>query len=179
MELLDTYVELAERLTRSSFGNRLPFLFLLKRPRAGSQQAGPITFRTQAITTTGDGLINDAGPFAEGYWVWALKKRHGNPFPDRISIGRATNCDVVFRLNHVSKLHAHVLINGEHASVIDQGSANGTWVNDVPLKPQVERALKVGDVLRFGAIDLTLLDAPSFYDVLRTEIMTGDPAASR
>lgn len=174
MEPLDSYAELSERLARADFANRLPFLFLLKRPRshaAGAAPAGPITFRTQAITTTGDGLINDTGPFAEGYWVWVLKKRPGNPFPDRISIGRATNCDVVFRLNHVSKLHAHMFLDGDSARVIDQGSANGTRVNDVALRPQEEHSVKPGDTLRFGAIDLTLLDAPGFYDVLRREIV--------
>ncbi len=170
MEPLDSYAELSQRLSRSEFSNRLPFLFLLKRPRSGAAPGGPITFRTQAITTTGDGLINDTGAFAEGYWVWVLKKRPGNPFADRVSIGRATNCDVVFRLNHVSKLHAHMLIEDQNARLVDQGSANGTRVNDVALRPQVECSVTPGDTLRFGAIDLTLLDAAAFYDVLRREI---------
>src|ERR1700751_1190046 len=39
--------------------------------------------------------------------VRSIVKTPGNPYPDRISIGRARNCDVAIRDPSVSKLHAH------------------------------------------------------------------------
>jgi len=174
MEPLDYYAESARRLSSVDFSRKLPHLFLLKRPRAGTMASGPITFRTQALSTTQDGLINDAGPFADGYWVWPLKKRPENPFPERVSMGRAPNCDVVFRLSYVSKLHAHVMLGAGGPRIVDQGSANGTRVNGMPLKPQVERPLVSGSKLELGAIELTVLDAAGFYDMLRREILPNE-----
>ena len=133
MEPLDSYAESARRLDAAEFGRRYPYLFLLKQPRAGVKASGPFTFRTQALSAGRDGLINDAGPFAEGYWIWPVRKRAENPFPERVSIGRAPNCDVVFRLSYVSKLHAHVLLGTGAPRIVDLGSANGTRVNGVTL----------------------------------------------
>ncbi|HTU58032.1 MAG TPA: hypothetical protein VMF89_06355, partial [Polyangiales bacterium] len=39
--------------------------------------------------------------------ILPLRKGEGRPFPERISVGRATNCDVVIRDASISKLHGH------------------------------------------------------------------------
>jgi hypothetical protein len=172
MEPVDHYAELAMRMTKREFTTKLPILFLLKKPTSSAEPGGPITFRTQAMSVNDQGLwLTDSGPFTDNYWVWALLKKAGNPFPDRISIGRATNCDVVLRLSYVSKLHAHVVTEGERVSLVDQGSANGTEVNGEALKPQVERAVKVGDKVKLGRLELALLDAESFYDLLKRDVI--------
>jgi FHA domain-containing protein len=60
-----------------------------------------------------------------------LKKRITSPFADRISIGRASNVDVVIRSRVVSKLHAHFVLDGEGApTVTDLDSHNGTFINN-------------------------------------------------
>jgi hypothetical protein len=171
MEPVDTYVDLTTRLTRRDFANKFPMLFLLKRPSDTAPAGGAITFRTQTLTMNDQGLLADSGAFADGYWVWALLKRSGNPFPERISIGRATNCDVVFRLGYVSKLHAHIVTEGETMTLLDQGSSNGTEVNGQKLKPHAPCPIRNGDRIKLGRIDLRLLDAEAFYDLLTVEVL--------
>jgi hypothetical protein len=171
MEPVDAYADSADRLTRREFTEKFPMLFLIKRPSGAAASMGPITFRTQALTLNADGLLADNGPFIEGFWVWPLLKKRGNPFPDRISLGRANNCDVVFRLSYVSKLHAHVMLDDNHASIADQGSANGTEVNGQALAPHSVVKLEPGDTIKLGALELNLLDAGGLYDVLVREVI--------
>jgi pSer/pThr/pTyr-binding forkhead associated (FHA) protein len=96
-----------------------------------------------------------------------VRKREGNPFPERISVGRAKNCDVVLRFPSISKLHAHFLspIPGGQPFIrlADAGSANGTFLGDRQLKQGENTSVKVGDKIRFGALDLEYVDAASFF----------------
>jgi hypothetical protein len=172
MEPVDHYAEVAMRLGKREFATKFPMLFLLKKPASSAGPGGPITFRTQALSVNDQGLwLTDSGPFTDNFWVWALLKKAGNPFPDRISIGRATNCDVVLRLSYVSKLHAHLVTEGERHRLVDQGSANGTEVNGELLKPNTEREVKVGDKVKLGRLELLLLDAETLYDVLKRDVI--------
>jgi hypothetical protein len=171
MEPVDAYADLADRLTRREFIEKFPMLFLIKRPAGNAASVGPITFRTQALTLNADGLFADNGPFTEGFWVWPLLKKRGNPFPERISLGRASNCDVVFRLGYVSKLHAHILLDDAQASIADQGSANGSEVNGKPLIANKAVPLTPGDRIKLGGLELTFLDAPGLHDVLIREVI--------
>src|SRR5689334_23533278 len=52
-----------------------------------------------------------------------------NPFPDRLTIGRATNCDVVIRFAFVSKVHAHLFVQGDKLTLRDNKASNGTFHN--------------------------------------------------
>jgi pSer/pThr/pTyr-binding forkhead associated (FHA) protein len=99
--------------------------------------------------------------------VAPVRKRDGAPFPDRIGVGRARNCDIVFRFPSVSKLHAQLVAEGSRWFVIDLDSANGTLVNGVGIVPRRRHEVHLGDHLRFGAIDVELLDAGEVYDRLR------------
>jgi pSer/pThr/pTyr-binding forkhead associated (FHA) protein len=100
--------------------------------------------------------------------VFALQKAPGNPYSDRISVGRAKNCDVVVRDSSVSKLHAHLRPTSDgNFEVVDLGSQNGTSVNGRALPANKSERVFVGDTLRFGAIDLLLVDGPALYELLR------------
>jgi hypothetical protein len=172
MEPVDTYADSARRLSKREFATKYPILFLLKKPTSSAGPGGPITFRTQALSVNDQGLwLTESGPFVDNYWVWALLKKAGNPFPDRVSIGRATNCDAVFRLSYVSKLHAHLVTEGERTSIVDQGSANGTEINGDAVAPNTPCEVKVGDRVKLGRLELTLLDADAFYDLLKRDII--------
>ena len=60
----------------------------------------------------------------------------------------------------LSRRHARILVNGGRLSVREEpGVGNGTWVNGNKLQPDEEVALKSGDTLRFGAIELRLVGA--------------------
>lgn len=62
-----------------------------------------------------------------------------------IKIGRSSHCDMIFPGTHLSREHIELHINGDHLTVKDLDSANGTFINDVPVN---EGVLYPGDKLR-------------------------------
>lgn len=48
---------------------------------------------------------------------------------------------------YISRRHAVIVWNGQHCRLIDQGSRNGTYLNDQRLQPQQEFDLKSGDII--------------------------------
>lgn len=54
---------------------------------------------------------------------WELKA-------DRVNIGRTTDNDIVLQNPEVSKHHAHIEIDGTDYILVDDGSANGVFVNN-------------------------------------------------
>jgi hypothetical protein len=100
--------------------------------------------------------------------VVAIEKAPGHPYPDRVSVGRTANCDVVLRDPSVSKLHAHFRWNEKgELLLVDAKSSNGTMVNGVALTAGVTEYLEAGDVIQFGAVRTTLLDGSGVYDALQ------------
>lgn len=63
-------------------------------------------------------------------------------------VGREANCNVVVSHPSVSRRHALIKRKQDVFFVVDQGSANGTFVDS---KRIVDAALKEGTVLRFGS----------------------------
>ena len=91
--------------------------------------------------------------------VARVEKAPGNPYPDRISVGRARNCDVVMREPSVSKLHAHFR-KTEHGLIIeDLGSQNGTRVNGVGIGAHQPEPVAPGDSIQLGSVFCRLVDA--------------------
>ena len=64
-------------------------------------------------------------------------------------VGRDPGCDIVVTDGSVSRRHARLEQRGAEWWVVDQGSANGTYINSVRV---AEQALKRGQELRFGAL---------------------------
>lgn len=48
---------------------------------------------------------------------------------DELTLGRSPSCDIVVPLQVVSRLHARILVHHDRYSIVDEGSANGTFVN--------------------------------------------------
>jgi hypothetical protein len=102
-----------------------------------------------------------------GARVVAVVKAPGNPFPDRISVGRAQNCDIVLRDASISKLHAHFKVLGPgQAELTDTKSANGTRINGRPLAPGHTLLVGGGDTLIFGAVAVQFLDPMRLWELL-------------
>ena len=60
----------------------------------------------------------------------------------------------------LSRRHARVLVRGTALVLREEpGVGNGTWVNGERLQPNQEVPLKVGDTLRFGAVEVRLTQA--------------------
>jgi hypothetical protein len=167
VDTLEAYIDEARRLTPAAFEQRHGGLFLLKRPTGGEDGWDQdIDFQTsiEAIDPI-EGVDLSLDPAFEQSWrVSAVRKRPGNPFPDRISVGRTRNCDVVLRLSHESKLHAHIVRTADgKLGLIDSGSANGTRVNGSPCSKGVVVHVAPGDHLQFGLLEVDLVDAAMLH----------------
>ena len=68
-----------------------------------------------------------------------------------LTIGRATECDLVLPSLHVSRRHARLVVGDGRAVLSDTDSANGTFVNGASA---VTRELAAGDVVRIGPYKL-------------------------
>jgi hypothetical protein len=111
------------------------------------------------------------------YQVSEVRKRKGNPFPDRISVGRAPNCDVVLRYSYVSKLHGHFLVVSQdedagaprELSLVDQKSHNGSMVNGEKLAPGRPVSVESGDEIVLGSLRLRLMNTERFVAFIKRE----------
>ena len=70
---------------------------------------------------------------------------------DKALAGRDASCDVVVVDKSVSRRHAYLERRGEGWAVVDQGSANGTFLDG---KPVTDAPLRQGQELRFGMVSL-------------------------
>jgi pSer/pThr/pTyr-binding forkhead associated (FHA) protein len=98
--------------------------------------------------------------------VYPLTKKPGASFPDRITIGRTGNNDIVVLDTSVSRLHAYVRREKNGWVVADAGSKNGSWLRGIALEARVEKALPSRAVLRLGDVDLTFYVAGDLYGAL-------------
>lgn len=75
---------------------------------------------------------------------------------EQISVGRSPDNDVV--IDHVSMSGSHAIIQnlGGVFQINDQGSTNGTFVNQQPI---AEVVLGNGDQVLFGSVEATFVDA--------------------
>lgn len=77
----------------------------------------------------------------------------------KVVLGKGDHCDVILTDSHVSRNHAEIEVSTAEAILKDLNSTNGTWVNGEKLL--VDMRLTEGDVLRFGAIGIRIIDTPS------------------
>lgn len=148
-------------------------LFLLKRAAAGPRSAPadtiPLSYRTTNLRMKAE-YVDAHELFGTGVVFWPLRKKPGNPYPDRISVGRAANCDIVLRAPYLSKLHAHFWRTPDGSlQLSDNNSANGTRVNLTPLVGGVVVSVRPGDGISFGGLELELIDAGGLWETVVLE----------
>ncbi len=98
--------------------------------------------------------------------VYPLSKKPGASFPDRITIGRTPNNDIVIIDHSVSRLHAYLRHDGKQWVVADAGSKNGSWLDRSHLEPRKERLVLSKQTIRIGDVDLTFFTATDLYAAL-------------
>ncbi len=158
---VDELAATAKQLTREGFVARYPHLFFLFYDDGGSISAAQ--FATEISPRSAKPPMALAGKLK----VLEIKKGPANPYADRISIGRARNCDVVLRHSSVSKLHAHVRHEADGSwLLIDSGSHNGTSVGNRGVLPESPAPLRSGDLVTFGAITVRCVDAGELHTVV-------------
>lgn len=164
--------ETALQLGRHGFVARQKRWYLLKHAESGTALSDPkFDYHTVAIKT--HGKLEVADPFPGQWRVCEVVKRQGNPFPERISVGRANNCDVVLRFPFVSKLHAHFVAgDGAGLRVADHRSANGTTARGRVVAAGEAVDIHSGDWIGIGPLRLQLLDASDLYDALARAFAT-------
>lgn len=170
MDPVDRYLERARERTIEEFVLEYRGFYLLKRPAKRPSLSEKPEHRPSYEYNTVQLRLN-VDPFADRWGVLAVRKREGNPYPERISIGRAGNCDLVLRVPVVSKVHAHLLVEPDGSLCLrDNQAQNGTFRNGRRLEPLVSVPLLVGDQLRFGPVPFELTDAPRLHEILRSEM---------
>jgi hypothetical protein len=148
----------ARALTREQFLAHYPHRFLIWSAAARPE---PTNFATMQWLGPAD---SSREPRLR---VLPIVKAPGNPYPERISVGRARNCDVVLREASVSKLHAHFDADGK--LLFDLGSQNGTRVEGKRLLPNHGEVVRVGDAIHFGLATTSLIDGAALFELLRSQ----------
>jgi pSer/pThr/pTyr-binding forkhead associated (FHA) protein len=96
---------------------------------------------------------------------------------DKALVGRDASCDVVVADKSVSRRHALLERRGEAWAVVDQGSANGTFLDGKPISAS---ALRDGQELRFGMVSFRVeieADMPTMLMPARRRVPPARPAA--
>jgi pSer/pThr/pTyr-binding forkhead associated (FHA) protein len=75
-----------------------------------------------------------------------------------IHLGRGFSADIELDDQSVSRRHAILHVRGRSARILDDRSANGTFVNGVRVS---ESALSDGDVIVLGRVVVTFRDIPA------------------
>ncbi len=166
METLEKYRAAAAKANRAEFIAEFEGFYLLKRPTKAVQVPSTSTKIDFATTLAQVGV----DPLASEWRIVPVRKRPDNPFPERLSIGRATNCDLVLRLPFVSKVQAHFLQQPDGSFMLrNKEPSNPTFHNHRKLEPNATRQLAVGDMVGFGPLAFEFVDAGRLYEVLKRE----------
>ena len=67
---------------------------------------------------------------------------------DETSIGRGDTCEIVLELDNVSRRHCSLLLKPDGVFLRDNGSTNGTYLNNVEVRG--ETPLRSGDLIKVG-----------------------------
>lgn len=164
MAVVESLFPVALRLGRPTFLAEHGGFHLLKPPASfETESLGFETLHVDAEHADPSHIV----PSTSHWQAIRIVKRPGNPYPDRMSVGRAFNCDVVLRFPVVSKLHAHFSISAAgELHLTDLGSSNGTWHNGLRLEPGQAITVAPRDRLSFGGVLCQVIDADGLYDLV-------------
>jgi len=184
MARLYKYVEQVHEMSRQQFSTAHPHAFLLQKRDQGSSEVG-WTFKTQTVSVVTAKLARLAAsekirisPKLAKFDAFPITKAGDNPWPERISVGRAGNNDVVLADSSVSKLHAHFNKSGKQQPsellVIDAGSRNGTRINHDKIEAGTPTSLEIGDSITFGRATLWVVGAGQLYDFIMQHLVMAE-----
>lgn len=154
--LVDHYV-LAMGQPRDLFVDRSPFPFLVGTAQLVHSEASTAEFPPPLN-------VPDEKPK-----LVALAVRSGGGRNDHISVGRTVDNDIPLQHMRISRHHAHFAQVDIHWTLFDDGSRNGTWVEETRLPPKgAGHPLSLGQAVRFAELEFTFLDAGRCWELLRS-----------
>jgi hypothetical protein len=138
-------------------------------------QRSPNKSRLQVPERPSRTLVTRAAPISQDlppsrYLVFPVRKTERSLIARFYAVGQTRNNDIVIRDVSVSKFHAFFQDGDDGGFLLqDARSTNGTFVNGarVPRQGQGDPvALKPGDQVRFGNVELTFADAAMFRELV-------------
>jgi hypothetical protein len=180
MDRGDALQEVGRRLSKQDFERTYEHLWLIREldpdERApGSFETGVWDARTamNSVKRTRPATLSRLVPRVKGdpghFGFYALAKSGANPWSDRVLIGRASNNDIVFRHDSVSKLHAYFQRGRDGGwELFDAKSANGTFVRGQRIEAGGPgTGVQSGAVLLFGNLACELIGSGELWGALR------------
>ncbi len=156
--------DLVRALPRETFAKSVQGNFLAVVDRGEDEP--PSSFETVEVSSLQKSGV-DAMPGVE---IHEIAKSKNSPYRERISVGRAPNCDIVLRYASVSKLHGYFHeAPGGQLEFVDVGSPVGTRLNGKALQPNKATTVAVGDVLVIGRVVTRVSDSRAIWDLLKAE----------
>ena len=99
--------------------------------------------------------------------LFTIEKSQRNVFAAMVTVGRATNNDIIINHPSVSKMHAYFKKGTENYTITDFGSKNGTYVKEWRLPVKEAQSIENGLVIRFGKIETTFYEPEALFEYLK------------
>ena len=177
MDRFQQLTQAANKLTADEFARQHNHLYLYGSVPESSAMVGYGTFVTAPTMSEmprGRSSRGRASTFVD-----VIEKSGRNDWMRRISVGRSSNNDIIFRHESVSKLHAYFFVRAtrrklkrvEELVLVDAGSSNGTLHNgrSVSRDPDQGKVMAFGDRIAFGEVESEFVDVMTLYQVLRRQ----------
>lgn len=156
----------ARTLSLEDFEDRHGSAFLLLTEADLSVPKGPATTEVRLVTLDEAPSASTANLALVAFPVRRTRRSAGH----LVTVGRAANNDVSVPDLSISRFHAFLKEpTGGSWQIQDAGSTNGTTVNGQPVSQQGHGpsvALKAGDNLRLGQVELTFLGVKELREFL-------------
>ena len=89
-----------------------------------------------------------------------------------IIVGRGNDCGIRIPVDSCSREHCEIIQDGDCLKVVDKGSSNGTFVNNIKVS---ESELHAGDRITIGPIVLTVQIDGQPADITASEAFASSP----
>lgn len=178
---LGTYLELHGQEDRERFLHRARTPFLVVEISGPEGQGKDfVTYAASGAQEKSTDLGAETSGWGKTILVAELKKSDRNSFANMITIGRASNNDVVIPHNSVSKLHAFLRkeSSGTGFILFDAGSTFGTTVKGTVIPQGEGRPLQSGATFVLAkTVKATFFTPADFFDYLQLMSRVRKPQA--
>ena len=103
-----------------------------------------------------------------GQDIKKIRKRNYQINPEKIKIGRDNYSDIVFPNANISRTHAYLYVDPSDGRcyLIDEGSSNGTFLNNKKISANQVHELSDGNEIRFGPEKVVYFSSEGFHKLL-------------